>query len=191
MKKQILSIVMMFLPMVVGAQGVVEIDGIYYELVSKIKEATVTKKPSGKYTGDVVIPASVTYNGAEYSVTNIGDAFSGSNGLTSVTIPNSVTCIENSAFYGCSRLISVTIPNSVTSIGGSAFYGCISLTSIMIPNSVMSIGYYAFQNCSSLTSVTISNSVTSIGHSTFWGCSRLTSVTLPNSVTSIEYSAFS
>ena len=41
---------MMFLPMVVGAQGVVEIDGIYYELVSKIKEATVTKKPSGKYS---------------------------------------------------------------------------------------------------------------------------------------------
>ena len=162
MKKQILFLAIMFLPMVAVAESVV-IDGVYYELVLKIKEATVTKKPSGKYTGDVVIPASVTYNGAEYSVTNIGDAFSGSNGLTSVTIPNSVTSIENSAFYGCSRLISVTIPNSVTSIGGSAFYGCISLTSIMIPNSVTKIGYYAFQNCSGLTSVTISNSVTSIG----------------------------
>ena len=125
--------------MVVGAQGVVEIDGIYYELVSKIKEATVTKKPSGKYTGDVVIPASVTYNGAEYSVTNIGDAFSGSNGLTSVTIPNSVTCIGGAAFSGCSGLTSVTIPNSVTSIGGSAFYGCSRLISVTSPNSVTSI----------------------------------------------------
>ena len=62
----------MLLPMVAGAQGVVEIDGIYYELVSKIKEATVIKKTSGEYSGNVIIPDSVTYNGAEYSVTSIG-----------------------------------------------------------------------------------------------------------------------
>ena len=88
---------MMLLPMVAGAETV-EIDGIYYELVSKIKEVAVTKKPSGKYTGSVDIPASVTYNGAEYSVTSIGDAFRDCSGLTSITITNSVTSIVNSAF---------------------------------------------------------------------------------------------
>ena len=113
----------MLLPMVAGAETV-EIDGIYYKLVSNTKEATVTKKPNGKYTGNVVIPASVTYEGAEYSVTNIGyQAFDGCSGLTSVTIPNSVTSIGQAAFYGCSGLTSVTIPNSVTSIGKGAFYG--------------------------------------------------------------------
>ncbi len=117
-------------------------------------------------------------------------AFSGCSGLTSVTIPNSVTSIGSGAFYGCSSLTSVTIPNSVTSIGSSAFYGCSSLTSVTIPNSVTSIGSYAFCNCSGLTSVTIPNSVTSIGIYAFYNCSGLTSVTIPNSVTSIEACTF-
>ncbi len=99
-KKQILFLAMMLLPMVAGAETV-EIDGIYYELVSKIKEATVTNKPSGYgyYSGKVVIPATVTYEGTEYSVTSIGEyAFGSSSGLTSITIPNSVTSIGSEAF---------------------------------------------------------------------------------------------
>ena len=121
----------------------------------------------------------------------IGDkAFSGCTGLTSVTIPNSVTSIGGGAFSGCSGLTSVTIPNSVTSIGGSAFSGCRGLTSVTIPNSVTSIGSSAFSDCSGLTSVMIPNSVTSIGDYAFDGCSGLTSVTIPNSVTSIGGLAF-
>ena len=121
----------------------------------------------------------------------IGDyAFSGCSGLTSVTIPNSVTSIGNSAIYGCSGLTSVTIPNSVTSIGKSAFYGCSGLTSVTIPNSVTTIGSSAFRECTGLTSVTIPNSVTSIGDWTFYGCAGLTSITIPNSVTTIGNWAF-
>ena len=127
--------------------------------------------------------------------------FSSSNysGLTSVTIPStvtyngttySVTSIGYEAFAGCYSLTSVTIGNSVTSIGGGAFYYCSSLTSITIPNSVTSIGDHAFYYCSSLTSITIPNSVTSIGGGTFEGCSSLTSVTIGNSVTSIGGGAF-
>ena len=97
----------------------------------------------------------------------------------------------SSAFYGCSGLTSITIPNSVTSIGGYAFSNCSGLTSVTIPNSVTSIGGYAFSNCSGLTSVTIGNSVTSIGSSAFSGCIGLTSITIPNSVTTIGDLAFS
>ena len=109
---------------------------------------------------------------------------------TSITIPNNVTSIGNSAFRNCTSLISVTIPNSVTSIGFSAFLGCSELTSITIPNSVTSIGGSAFSNCSSLTAMTIPNCVTSIGDHAFYGCSGLTSVNIPNSVTSIGYAVF-
>ena len=59
---------MMLLPLVAGAETV-EINGIYYNLLSKFKEAEVTKSPNGQYSGSVYIPASVTHEGAAYSVT--------------------------------------------------------------------------------------------------------------------------
>ena len=168
----------------------VEIDGIYYSLVTKIKQAEVTKNPNG-YTGAIKIPGTVSYNDVTYSVTSIGDnAFFYCSGLTSITIPNSVTSIGDDAFYNCFGLTSVNIPNSITSIGEYAFYNCSGLTSVNIPNSVTSIGSRAFCLCKGLTSVTIPNSVTSIVNGVFEGCSGLTSVTIPNSVTSIEEDAF-
>ena len=157
---------------------------IYYNYNSDGSSVSVTYQGtsyssySNEYTGDIVIPETVTYSGQTYSVTTIGSsAFRGCIGLTSVTIPNSVTSIGGSAFSGCSDLTSVTIPNSVTSIGNSAFSGCSGLTSVTIPNSVTSIGASAFYACSGLTSVIIPNSVTSISSSAFNGCSGLTSVT--------------
>ena len=169
----------------------VEVDGIYYNLVSKVKIAEVTAG-DGKYSGSITIPSSIKVNEVDYAVTSIGDrAFQDCKGLTSITIPNSVTSIGESAFKGCKGLTSVTIPNSVTSIENSTFSGCSGLTSVDIPNSVTSIGNYAFSICSGLTSVTIPNSVASIGMSAFASCSGLTSVTIPNSVTIIGIWAFS
>ena len=83
-----------------------EVDGIFYNIWGD--EAIVTYKGNSydsynEYSGSVVIPEKVNYNGKTYSVTSIGSG----------------------AFYGCSGLTSVTIPNSVTSIGYYAFYNCI------------------------------------------------------------------
>ena len=148
----------------------VKIDGIYYNLNSKGTTAEVTSGEA-KYSGEVVIPSSITVEGKEYTVTSIGNyAFDQCSGLTSVTIPNSVTSIGDYAFDGCTGLTSVTIPNSVTSIGDDAFRSCRGLTSVTIPNSVTSIGNFVFQYCSGLTSVTIPNSVTSIGYAAFESC---------------------
>ena len=128
----------------------VEVDGIYYNLISKGNVAEVTYGDN-KYEGDITIPSSINVNEVEYSVTIIGDeAFYGCSGLTSITIPNSVTSIGSDAFSYCSGLTSVTIPNSVTSIGDKTFYNCSGLTSITIPNSVISIWEEAFANCSNL-----------------------------------------
>ena len=126
------------------------------------------------------------------SVTSIGNkAFYGCSGLTSLTIPSSVTSIGDKAFHGCSGLTSLVIPSGVTSIGDKAFYGCSGLISLTIPSSVTSIDNYAFEGCSSLTSLTIPSSVTWIGWYAFSGCSGLTSLTIPSSVTSIGWYAFS
>ena len=125
------------------------------------------------------------------SVTWIGwDAFTGCSGLTSLTIPSGVTWIGYYAFEGCSGLTSLTIPSSVTSICGGAFTGCSGLTSLTIPSSVTSIGDWAFKGCSGLTSLNIPSGVTSIGNYAFYGCSGLTSLTIPSGVTSIGNYAF-
>ena len=168
------------------------VDGLYYNIVSFPDLTCAVTSNDTKYSGDIVIPEQVTYNGRTLTVTSIGwSAFEGCTGLTSISIPNSVTSIGGSAFEGCSGLTSVSIPNSVTSIGWSAFEGCTGLTSVSIPNSVTFIDSYAFRGCSGLTSVSIPNSVTSIGSYAFGRCSGLTSVSIPNSVTEIDNSAFS
>ena len=111
------------------------------------------------------------YYGGEEAIT-LPDGFTAYDG-TEVT----EYAISEFAFRGCSGLTSVTIPDSVTSIGGYAFSGCSGLTSVTIGNGVTSIGYQAFSGCSGLTSVTIGNGVTSIGDFAFYyGCYKLIEV---------------
>ena len=120
-----------------------------------------------------------------------------------VTIPNSVTSIDDDAFDSCINLKSVTIPDSVTNIGNKAFYNCKSLTSIEVSDNngnYSSVDGILFNKDKSElitypagkadSEYAIQNSVASIGDSAFENCTCLTSVTIPDSVTSIGDGAF-
>ena len=143
MKKQVLFTILAMLVSVSAFSHDIEVknaDGvtIYYNYSADGKELTVTYQGSSydsssyEYSGKVVIPETVTYDGKSYPVTSIGGgAFCNCSGLTSIDIPNSVTSIGEGAFVACAGLISVEIPNSVTSIEGGAFYDCRGLTSIV------------------------------------------------------------
>ncbi|MDR0623387.1 MAG: leucine-rich repeat protein [Treponema sp.] len=125
------------------------------------------------------------------SVTYIGDsAFAGCINLTAITLPEGVTSIGNSVFSGCTSLTSITLPDSVTSIGDSVFSGCTNLTSVKLPKGVTSIGNWTFKCCENLTSIKLPGGVTTIGDNAFINCTNLTSIELPDGVTSIGYGAF-
>ena len=85
---------------------------------------------------------------------------------TTINIKSGTKCITSYAFHGCTGLSSITIPDSVTSIGEHAFYRT-SLTSVSIPEGVTSINDYTFYGCSSLKNISIPDSITTIGEFAF------------------------
>ncbi len=175
------------------------IDGIYYKFYNGNMTAEVISGEN-KYTGDIVIPRSVKYNGSTYAVTDIGEeAFYYCNGLTSVTIPRSITSIDERAFHGCGDLLSLAVESGNliydSREGCNAIIETASKTLIaggrnsFIPDGITSIGGGAFSYNKGLTSITIPESVTSIGWTAFEE-TGLTSVAIPESVTSIGSFAF-
>ena len=164
-----------------------EVDGIYYKIMSLSDFTCAVTYGDKKYTGDLVIPAQIQYNSRTVKVIGIANnAFEDCTALQTVTIPNSVTEIGDNAFSDCSSLQSVCLSNSVTSIQFSTFKGCSSLQSITIPNSVTSIGNCAFSGCSSLQSIKLSENLKSIEYGCFKDCEKLESLDLPGSLDKIE-----
>ena len=182
-----------------------EVDGIYYSISGT--NATVTFKGRycnsfyNEYSGSVVIPATVTYNGTTYPVTSIDTlAFYYCSELTSIYLPNSITEIGQEAFGNCPGLTSIVVESGnsrydsrnncnaiIETANNTLIVGC---KNTIIPNSVTAIGNFAFEYCSGLTSIDIPNSVTHIGWYAFYSCGGLTSIVIPNSVTEIDAGAF-
>ena len=153
-KQILMTAVALLLSLSVNAHGF-KVGGIFYNITSETT-VEVANDGANKYSGNITIPETVSYDEKSYSVTGIG----------------------NDAFQYCVGLTGVEIPGSVTSIGDYAFQNCIELKSIEIPGSVTSIGKYAFTFCMKLTEIRISNSVTSIGEGSFAGCFGIKSLTV-------------
>ena len=204
------------------------VDGIYYNIKGSSATVEVSStyyftgagwEPSSSYSGDVVIPENVTYDGETFKVIGIrGFAFYGCKNLTSVKIPVSIESVGVEAFRGCTGLTAVYIDDLAAwcNIGFATEADLPSwaspemssnplsysnklylkqagqyslLTRLYIPFGVTKINGVAFAG-SDIESVTIPNSVKVIGVGAFMECTNLRSVNLSNSVTSIEWYAF-
>ena len=184
MKKLLfLLLLVMTMPMTMMAQ--VEIDGIYYHFNGGNAEVI---NHYNQYTGDIVIPSTVTYNNVVYNVIIDNDAFNSCPGLTSVSIGKGVKRIGENAFLCCPGLTSITVDSEnpiydsrnncnaiIEKSTNTLIVGC---KNTIIPDDVTSIRYDAFYGCTGLTSITIPNSVTSIGEGAFENCTGLVSITV-------------
>ena len=133
----------------------------------------------------VVIPASIDGK----PVVAIGSIAFHRSEITSITLPDSVKRIENSAFNRCSKLSEVNVGAGLQEIDTLAFFACGSLREITLPSSLKRIGDYAFDACG-LTSIEIPDSVDSIGEGVFIGCTDLKYVKYSNSLTEIPEEMF-
>ena len=175
------------------------------ELFSKVEidgeEISISdlEDEDGYYTFETTGEHTVKYTLSDSEVISEG-TFYDCSGLTSITIPNSVTSIGEYAFSGCIAFTSITIPSSVTSIGNGAFSDCDGLRSMSVESG--NTVYDSRNNCNAIIETAtntllcgcqntiIPSSVTSIGSNAFGYCSSLTRITIPNSVTSIGDDAF-
>lgn len=181
----------------------IEINGIWYDFNNVDYTASVTFKGAkyssytNEYQGNVVIPATVDYNNATYTVTSIvNSAFTNCSKLTSVIIPGTVTSIEQGAFTNCTGLKKVIIgdpaatPSLPVSLAENAFYLCSELDSVLFHSPLASIGEGCFKKCAKLTGVILPATITSIAKQAFYGCGSLTEITIPHSVTELGSGAF-
>ena len=191
------------------------VDGVYYSLFMSneyssydyntawvsskdpIESYITTYEPC--YSGNIVIPSEIEFDGVSYVVQGIGNSAFKSCEVTSVELPSTLEYIHYEAFAN-STIGQIFIPAKVNYMESNAFYNCSNLTSIEIdPNNIT---YDSRDNCNAIIlkrtnsllvgcqNSTIPNTVTSIGASAFMDCSGLETIVIPNSVTVIGSSAF-
>ena len=210
----------LFTTMLVGqawGQTSFTIGNLKYTILDATNHYVSVGKANNNITSNLTIESTIEKNGEIFTITRI-NSFAFCSGLTTVSIPNTVTCIDSWAFENCANLTSISIPNSVSSIGRYAFYNCGSLncrefengyyigndenpytvlidvnnniTSFTINNDCKFIYDNAFDGCNKLTEIDIYNTIISIGKDAFSNCSNLTSVIIPKSVKTIDDGAF-
>ncbi|MBO4810559.1 MAG: leucine-rich repeat domain-containing protein [Prevotella sp.] len=195
MKKLLFTLLLLqyLLPQAHAFKGYAEVNGIWYHFNTKINRAAVENPStfnSMNYTGDIIIPSTIEYEGVVCSVEAISSQTFRNSTITSISIPNTISSIGYGAFANCKNLTSVVLPNSMDVIGESLFSGCTNLKSVFIPDGITTLWGNAFRGCSSLETISLPNSLTNVGMSAFEGFTTLKKIIIPDFVTSIGEHAF-
>ena len=123
--------------------------------------------------------------------TSIGKGAFQETGITSISLPSSITVIPESMCYNCNQLVTISLPDDVTVIGKKAFSECDLLTTFNLPASLTTIGQEAFYNDNQLaTALTFPDGLETIGPDAFNHCYVIPSVTFNQGLKTIGDWAF-
>lgn len=218
--RTILTLVMLVMSLSVWADDIVTWNGIRYYLLGNTHTAQVAGIDKDIVRGEVELDSSISYNGKQYTLTEIGAQAFISSDVEKVKLPSTVTTIGERAFEDCKILKSIDLGGSVKTIGRRAFCYCEELTSVTgtesveyidgdnsgeafydvpwidnQPDGVVYIGkvlykYHGFMSSLTSLSIKIKEGTTQIASRAFKNNTNLVSITIPNSVTSVGYQAF-
>lgn len=168
-----------------------EADGIYYQVKSLDNLTVKVVKGDNSYSGEIEIPASVSYKGKSFEVTEIGYSAFQSSKVTKVTVPQTISIINSYAFSGASSLSEFVFPTEKELTIGSFAFSESNINRLEIPDNVVSIDKYAFQSCTSLEYAKIGAGLKKLEAYLFRRCKNLETVEVPDNLQVIEQSAFS
>lgn len=175
--KKCYLLLLLFVCLISNGQNVLK-GGVYYSTYGD--SAIVTEEYGYTYSGDIVIPQTVTISGKQYTVSKIGSyAFGNSTELSSVKMPSTITRIENAAFVDCKKLKKIVLSDSLKYLGENAFYNCYELDSIVLPSKIKRIEYTTFNNCYALNHIVLPDGLLEITYNAFDNCRSLKSINIP------------
>lgn len=164
------------------------VDNIKYDLRPEDGGAFVI---ANDYQGDITIPAQIIVDEQPIRVVGIAqEAFYGCDDVTSITLPEGLTTIEDSTFEFMSGLTEIVIPDSVTHIGKCAFCDCDNLKKVVLPFGLKYLSAEMFESCGALEKIILPQSVKTIGDGCFAACVNLKTIVLPEGLEKIEARAF-
>ena len=180
------------------------VGGLTYEVIDQTAKTVEVINFTNELPNTATIPATVSYEGENYTVTAIAEwAFEKNETITEITISEGITSIGDYTFNKCVALTTVNIPARLTYMGEYVFDGCTSLTQINVDEANTAYcsenGVLFNKEKTTLlcypagkpeTDYTIPSSVTVIGKNAFSDCAALTTLTIPAGVTTIESYAF-
>lgn len=178
-----------------GDTFITMVQGVEYKcevIVSKMNYVRISPiaKPE-QLSGAITIPSTVKYDGDNFIVTQVAkEAFKDYANLSSVTLPSTLSVIEDGAFQGCISLQTINTPQPLSTIGKNAFDGCVSLEYFDLEASLSTLGTGCFRNCTKLSGIKFPSSFSEIPNEAFYGCTSLENIALPATIMQIGDRAF-
>jgi hypothetical protein len=156
----------------------VDLYPVWSETNGLLMNGSVVTGFSTAPSGDFIVPEGVTAIGSGLTVADGGFAFGGCTGLTSVSLPSTLSLLQGASFAGCTGLTSVSVAagNASFSSSGGCVYSTDGTVLLLVPNG--------------LSSPTLLSSVTEIGSGALYGCAKIANLTLPSGLTKIDDYAF-